>query len=207
MGLAAPISAIVTAGLPVVFGAFTQGLPQPSQLVGFVLALGGVWLLARPAGSSNGAPEKPAPTTESSPAKAQSGLALALLAGMGFGGFLILIGRTSHGAVFWPLVAARIASLTMIGIVALRSQRDWLPIRPRLPLVMLTGILDACGNMFYVFAVQTGRLDVAAVLSSLYPASTLFLAWLVLRERINRGQLAGFMVALVAIPLITVVRH
>jgi uncharacterized membrane protein len=107
-------------------------------------------------------------------------------------------------AVFWPLVAARAASTVVMTLLVFRrklpmpaERRLWLP-------MLLTGGLDALGNAFFVLASQAGRLDVAAVLSSLYPAMTILLARLVLKEQVGRVQLIGIVLALVAISLIVI---
>lgn len=189
MGIAAPVSAILTAALPVLFSIFTEGLPGSLQLVGFVLALFAIGLISRPE-RTKGRPE---------------GLGLALLAGCGFGCFFILISRVSHGATFWPLAMARLTSVVFLVIVVLLIRRQGvLPKRTVAPLVILAGVLDALGNAFFVLATHAGRLDIAAVLSSLYPAATVLLAAIMLRERVNRIQALGILFALVAIPLISV---
>ena len=72
------------------------------------------------------------------------------------------------------------------------------------PLVLLAGVLDAIGNAFFVLAAHSGRLDVAPVLSFLYPAATVLLAALLLRERVTRIQAIGIVIALVAVPMISV---
>lgn len=189
MGIAAPVSAILTAALPVVFNSFIEGLPGWSKLCGFALALLAIGLISRP---------------ERAAAGHSTGIGLALLAGCGFGCFFILISRVNHSATFWPLALARsTAVLFLLTIAWLRRQQ----VRPKMsvvPLMLLAGVLDAIGNVFFVLAAHTGRLDIAAVLSSLYPAATVLLAALLLRERVTRIQAFGIFLALVAIPLISV---
>ncbi len=187
MGIAAPVSAVLTAALPVLFSAFTAGLPRLLQLAGFVLALLAIWLISRPQ-PTKGPPQ---------------GIGLALLAGCGFGCFFILISRVSPASTFWPLAAARFTSVFVL-LVMMRLRR--MPILPGMtvvPLVALAGILDAIGNAFFVLAAHSGRLDVAAILSSIYPAATVLLAALVLRERVTRIQGIGILLVLLAIPLIS----
>ncbi len=187
MGIAAPVSAVLTASLPVLFSALTQGLPSLLQLGGFVLALLAIALISRPE-RTKGRPE---------------GIGLALLAGCGFGCFFILISRVSPSATFWPLAMARFTSVFFLLIVVRIRQQPVLPKMTVAPLVLLAGVLDAMGNAFFVLAAHTGRLDIAAVLSSLYPAATVLLAAILLRERVTRVQAVGILLALIAIPLIS----
>ncbi len=188
MGIAAPISAVLTAGLPVLFSAFTEGLPSLLQLGGFVLALLAIALISRPE-RSKGRPE---------------GIGLALLAGIGFGCFFILISRVNSAETFWPLAVARFTSVLFLLIVVRLRQQPTLPGMSVAPLILLAGVLDAFGNVFFVLATHSGRLDVAAVLSSLYPAATVILAALFLRERVTRIQAVGILLALIAVPMISV---
>jgi len=188
MGIVAPVSAVLTAALPVLFSAFTEGLPSLLQLGGFVLALLAIGLISRPE-RARGRPK---------------GNGLALLAGCGFGCFFILISHASHAATFWPLAVARFTSVLFMLVVVRIRQQQMLPKMTIAPIVLLAGVLDAIGNVFFVLATHTGRLDVAAVLSSLYPAATVLLAALVLRERVTRIQAIGILLALVAVPLISV---
>jgi len=187
MGIIAPVSAVLTAGLPVVFSAFTEGLPGLLQFGGFALALFAIVLISRP----ERAKERP------------KGLGLALLAGCGFGCFFILISRVSHNATYWPLAVARLTSVLFLLVMALFRKQRIIPQRNAVPLVLVAGTLDAIGNAFFVLAAHSGRLDVASVLSALYPAATVILAAIVLRERVTRMQGIGILLALIAIPLIS----
>ena len=186
MGMVAPLSAVLTAALPALFGAFTEGMPGALKLVGFGLALVGIWLVA-----GTGAP-----------GGTRDGLGLAVLAGCAFGIFFILMHRAGASAVFWPLVAARVGSLSLVLPIALGRRQLVRPDRRLLVAVVLSGALDVAGNAFFVLAGQAGRLDVAAILASLYPASTVLLASLLLGERVMRVQLIGIVAALAAIALI-----
>jgi uncharacterized membrane protein len=186
MGMVAPLSAVLTAALPALFSALAEGLPDALKLAGFGLALVAIWLVAG----------------TGTPGAARDGLSLAVLAGSAFGLFFILVHRAGTSAVFWPLVAARIGSLGLVLPIALR-RRQFVGAQPRLLVpVLLSGALDVAGNAFFVLAGQAGRLDVAAILASLYPASTVILAALLLGERIRRMQLIGIVAALGAIALI-----
>jgi len=187
MGVAAPISGMLSAAVPAAAGAAVEGIPHAITLGGFLLALLAVWLVAR--------------TGDDAIEIGQLGLPVA--AGFGFGLFIVIIGRASGTAVFWPLVAARAASLAVLPFVAIASGQSIRPARPALLTIAIAGAFDAGGNAFLVMAAHAGRLDVAAVLSSLYPAGTVILAWLILKERITRWQFAGLLTALVAIAAIT----
>jgi drug/metabolite transporter (DMT)-like permease len=186
MGAAAPVSAVITAAVPAIFGMLVEGLPRTLQLIGFGLAVIGVWFVSR---------------TEDAAIHINE-LSLPVAAGFCFGIFLIIIHRVSESSILWPLVAARTASVSMILIYATFARQPRLPELKRLPLIALVGVLDAFGNAFFALAAQIGRLDMAAVLSSLYPATTVWLAWLVLKERITRPQTVGIVATLAAIVLI-----
>lgn len=189
MGIVAPISAVLTAGLPVLFSIFTQGAPSLLQVGGFVAALLAIVLISRPERTR----ERP------------KGIVLALISGCCFGCFFILISRVSHHSTFWPLAVARLSSVISLLILAMfRKQPDKAkPTFSIIPLILLSGSLDALGNAFFVLSAHSGRLDVASVLSSLYPAATVLLAALLLRERMNRLQGLGVFLALIAIPMIS----
>jgi drug/metabolite transporter (DMT)-like permease len=127
-----------------------------------------------------------------------------LLAGCGGGCFFILISRVHPATTFWPLSVARLTSVCLMFLVLrLRRQPILIGLTAVAPIVVLAGILDAIGNAFFVLAAHSGRLDVAAILSSLYPAATVLLAALVLRERVTRIQAGGIFLVLLAIPMIS----
>jgi uncharacterized membrane protein len=109
----------------------------------------------------------------------------------------------THQVTFWPIVAGRSSGLAVIALFIFFRRGEWTPGRAAWPFLILNGILDVGGNLFYVLAGQTGRLDVSAVLSSLFPGATVLLASLVLKERISRTQWIGIAAALVAIVLFT----
>src|SRR5262245_48160068 len=156
MGIVAPVSAVLTATLPIVFSAFTAGLPTLLQIGGLVLALLAIGLISRPE-RTKGRPK---------------GIGVALLAGCGFGCFFVLISRVNPAATFWPLAVARITAILVV-LMMVRLQHK--PIRlgmAEAPLVALSGILGAVGNTFFLLAAHSGRLDIATILSSLYPAAT-----------------------------------
>ncbi|HZR29785.1 MAG TPA: DMT family transporter [Terriglobales bacterium] len=186
MGINAPVAAVITAALPVAVGILLQGRPGKLQLIGFVIAIIGIVLVSKP----ELVHERPA------------GMGLAVLAGVGFGGFLTCMKLASATAVLWPLCVSRLASaLLMLGFCLFTRQSSF-PSPKLLPLAVLTGTLDTAGNGLYMLATQLGRLDVAVVLSSLYPVTTVILASSILKERMNRIQTAGMVAVLVAIPLI-----
>lgn len=187
MGAVAPVTAVMAAVIPTVVGFFNEGLPSTARLVGFGLGLVAVWLLSRDGdGGSIRARE----------------LSLAVTAGLGFGLFFILIDRVSESAVLWPLVAARTASVCFLVLFATARRQLEAPAGNQLPIIALAGLFDTGGNAFFVMSTRLGRLDIAAVLSSLYPAATVLLAWLVLKERLLPQQWLGVVAALVALVFI-----
>lgn len=188
MGIVAPVSAVVTAILPVIAALVTEGWPGPSKMAGFAVALLAVWWLSREDGPVSSRPRE---------------WRRALSAGAGFGLFFILIARASIESVLWPLVAARIASIAFMAVAVHRRKRArataHLPLFP----IAMAGLLDAAGNIFFALAAQIGRLDIAAVVGSLYPATTVLLARTVLKEQLHVRQYIGLAAALSAVVAIT----
>lgn len=189
MGVVAPLTAVVAAVVPVVFSIFQSGLPGASDLIGILVALGAVWVI------SSGKGEAKVKIAD---------LGLPVFAGLGFGLFFILIARASAEAVIWPLIFARISSIFVISMVGLLLRRFDRPALNQLPIITLAGIFDTSGNIFYILATRYGRLDIAAVLSSFYPAATVFLASILLKERLTRRQWIGVVLVILAVILIAI---
>jgi drug/metabolite transporter (DMT)-like permease len=185
----APTAAVIGAVLPVAFSGFVEGLPGVTRLAGFALACLGIWLVSQ--------------TTPQDMAVSRTSFVLACLAGAGFGGFFIFIAQVERGLVFTPLIVTRCITLS-VALLLLRMRRlPWGPVTPN-PVALVAGVLDAGGNVFYLLAKQFTRLDVAAVLSSLYPASTVLLSCILLKETVTRTQWLGVAVCLAAIVFITI---
>jgi len=190
MGLTAALTGLLTVLVPVVFSFFYDGLPAPLTAVGLAMGLGAIWLITH-------TPAAKGPVTP------PTALLLGALAGLGFGTQLVLLRMASGGGVPWVITSARGAgSLAMVLVIlAVPPKGVW---RGFWLAGIATGVLDTAGNLFYLSAAQFGRLDVAAVVCSLYPAGTILLAGLVLHERPTRSQLAGMGMALVAVMLLSV---
>ena len=189
MTIAAPVSALFSALIPVVFAIFTVGLPSITTLIGFILAFLAVWLISQADGMNL--------------RFSLSDLRLPLTSGLFFGLYFIVLHRATLHTFYWPLAISRLVGVLALGLVAFLSRQPALPPRSLWGIVILSGILDIAGNGFYALAARTGRLDVAAVLGALYPASTVLLAWLILKEKISRIQTIGILCAFAAIVLFT----
>jgi drug/metabolite transporter (DMT)-like permease len=189
MGVVAPVTAVVAAVVPVLFSIFQIGIPGPTDLIGIMIALGAVWMI------SSGKKEANVHLED---------LGLPVFAGLGFGLFFILIAKASAQAVIWPLIFARSSSIIAILLVGLLLKRIERPALDQLPIIALSGIFDTGGNIFYILATRYGRLDIAAVLSSLYPAATVFLAWMILKEKLSRRQWVGVILVFTAVILIAI---
>ncbi len=186
MGLTAPISALLGAAIPTGVGIWTEGLPGTLPIVGFVLAALGIWLISRPEGQL-GHPE---------------GVAMAVVAGIGFAGFMLCIHRVGDSSVLWSAAFSRFASFAMVAVIVLLRIGKLSFERNDMLLGLLAGCIDATGTALFIRAEQIGRLDSAVVISSLYPAVTVLLARVILKEHFHRWRALGILAALVAVPLI-----
>lgn len=194
MSIAAAISALMAAALPVAVGALTQGLPTLTQFAGFILALIAVWLISQNDPSQRFHIDRLAD------------LRLPLLAGIGFGSYFVLMHYATRdiSATYWPIIASRVLGTVFMLLVVLGRRENIAIPRAAWTVVFLNGILDVSGNFFYILALRAGRLDISAILSSLYPGSTVILAWFILKERLSRSQWIGIACVLLAIILFTI---
>jgi uncharacterized membrane protein len=189
MSVAAPITAVFSAIVPVVAGLAFGERPGAIAGVGILLAFPAIVLIAS-AEEDRSLPH-PARTTFVE-------LLPAFGAGIGFGLFFVFLGRTSDGAGLWPLVGARSVSLLLLFALAFVTPGRVALSDGTTRLVVVCGLCDASANALFLVAVKQGLLSLIAVLAALYPASTVVLARLVLHERMSRAQLVGLGLAGVA---------
>jgi drug/metabolite transporter (DMT)-like permease len=190
MSVLAPTTGVCAAAVPVVAGLVLGERIGVAAALGIALALVAVVLVAAEGGLAGLRAARPA------------GLAAALVAGLLFGLFFVFLHRTHADAGLTPLVAARIASVVLVTATAVAGRAPLRVPRRVVPLVLLAGIGDVTANALYLVATQHGSLAITGVLASLYPASTVLLAQLVLRERLVRTQAAGLVAAVAAVVLI-----
>jgi drug/metabolite transporter (DMT)-like permease len=191
VSVVAPVSAVCSIAIPVVVGLGLGERPGPLALVGILVAVTSVALISRhddPAGTSK--------------AKDRS-LPIALASGVAIGGFLVCLARTGSASGLWPLLVCRVTSTVALALAARVSRVSLAIPRAALPLAAACGTLDVLANTLYLIAVREGSLGLIATLTSLYPASTVLLARLVLGERLRPLQSVGLACAAVAIVLIT----
>lgn len=200
MSVVTTIAAVVSASFPLVVGAIIEGAPNPLQFGGMALGILSIAVVTLSAGrTESSAQEADAGARETA---ARLAIGLAVIAGLGFGGYYVLIDRVAEGSVFWPVTVGRLVGLTTLLVVVAVRRRPWFPAVSTRWLVLMAGALDFAGTAFFILAAQSGRVDVAAVLSSLYPVTTIVLAAMLLRERINAVQGIGILAAIAAIVLI-----
>jgi len=204
MGASAAISGLLAAAIPSTVELLLAGSPGPHRLAGFAIAGVAIWLIA--AG--------PAQKEE------RSTILLATGAGVGFGlYFAALKYAGAHATPFWTMASVRTGSISTCALTLLffklHSKRsvaedglaqpaDPIQIPRRMILwILSTAVFDTSGNLLFVAATRAGRLDIASVLASLYPAGTILLAAAMLGERPTGRQLAGMAIAAAAVVLIT----
>jgi drug/metabolite transporter (DMT)-like permease len=192
VSVVAPVTAVCGITIPVLVGLALGERPGAVALAGVAVAVASVALISR---HDDPARKPGAPVDRSLP--------IALASGVAIGGFLVCLSRTGTGSGLWPLLIARVASTLSL---ALAARAIGVPLAvPRLAWApaVASGGLDMVANALYLIAVREGPLGLIATLTSLYPASTVLLARIVLRERLQPLQSVGLACAVAAIVLIT----
>lgn len=222
MGLTAPIAALLSAAIPTLADIAIEGAPHAWTFIGFALAIVAIWLITRSEpvrkpeseqGSSEESVQEPDLDStqrfvekdagdEEKTGLPPKGVAVAALAGIGFAGFYLCVRQAGAGSPLWISAISRVASLvvTAVAVVATKA-----PLRldlPRAAMAAIAGSFDITGSAFFIYASQHGRLDEAVVISSLYPAVTVILARLILKEHFSRWRFLGLLAALAAVPMI-----
>jgi len=187
MSIAAPVSSLLAAVIPVVVSIFTEGLPPLTTYIGFGLAMLSIWLVSQEGGKLH--------------IEGLRDLRMPFLAGLGFGSYFVIINHATQEYALWPLISARLAASVGLVVLGFARRKSLFPSRPVWALAIFSGIMDTGGNAFYILAGQTGRMDVSAVIAALYPAVTVILAWVLLKEHIRKSQWLGVLAALAAIAI------
>ncbi|MHB8146908.1 MAG: EamA family transporter [Vulcanimicrobiaceae bacterium] len=190
MGVVSPITAVLAASVPVAFGALRGDRLGIGQIVGIAVALVAVVLISS--------------STEADGTRELStrGVKEAVASGLILGGFYLFLAHARPSMGLDPLVGARISSVLFLLLLAGVTKTDLRPRGGTLPLIVLCGLIDMTANALYLLATYNGQLAIAAVLTSLYPASTVLLARLVLKERLRLVQKMGVGLALIGVALI-----
>lgn len=193
MSVIAPTTALVGAAVPSAVGITRGEELSATTAAGLAVAIVAIFLVTR---ETTGLTERATPP---------AAFAFAVVAGLGFSVFFLALAETETEAGMWPLVVARVASVPVVVVLAWRLTGRAVPAdRPALGVAIVVGITEMVANALILVALRRGPIAVASVFGSLYPVSTVVLAWLVLRERIGRLQLIGLGLTLGALALVAV---
>jgi uncharacterized membrane protein len=208
MAIVAPTTAVCAVVIPVVVGVLLGDRPGTRVIAGIVLANVAIVLISQSSERNQevtalgGAGVKSSLRSRLIPSRPlPRGLGLALASGVAIGFFFLTLAQTTGTAGLWPLLGARAVALVLFGAIAFR-RTSFRMSRRIAALAVVGGMIDMLANAFYLMAVRQGPLAAVVTLSSLYPASTVVLARIVLRERLNALQAIGIAAALGAVVLI-----
>ena len=196
MAVVAPTTAVCAVAIPVTAAMLLGERPSAGRLAGMGLAIVAIVLVSQQRSVVEA--EDHLPTRRRLP----PGLGLALMSGVAIGFFFLALARTTPTAGLWPLLAARVVSVGLFAVSAVVSGRSLRMAAPVAAIVIAAGVVDMLANALYLIATRYGSLSVVVTLSSLYPASTVILARIVLGERLSALQGVGIACALVAVVLI-----
>ncbi|MBV9845032.1 MAG: DMT family transporter [Kutzneria sp.] len=195
MNVVSPLTALLVAGIPLVFGLVTGERLGPVTIGGALLAVVAVVLVSR---------EERSAVDEGDPVKFTTKVAwLTVGSGLAFGAYFVLLDKIDPGSGLWGLVVSRGAASLLVLLFAVVTGQSHLPGRPALMLAASAGVLDTVSGTSFLYALRSGLLSIASVLTALYPAITVLMARLVLGERTGRAQRVGLALAAVSVTLIT----
>lgn len=194
ISVVSPLTAVLVAGVPVAVGLSLGEQPGAIAGVGIVLALVAVVLVSREATDEDVRPHRFTTTVAW----------LTVGSGLAFGLNFVLIHQAPVDARLWPLFFARLSATVVVLIAAAVTGNLHAPQGFPLRLALFAALLDTGANVAMLLALQASMLSLAGVLMSLYPAATVLLAIVVLRERVTRWQVVGMVLALVAVGMISV---
>ena len=197
MAVVAPTTAVCAVVIPVLVSVLLGERPVPLVVAGIGLGMVSIVLVSRQQGVAQPPHDGPA-----APRSRRSGLGTALASGIAIGLFLLSFAQTGSNAGMWPLLVARLVSVSLFGVVAIAGGRSIRMPAPVTALAILAGVMDMLANALYLLATRQGALSIVVTLSSLYPASTVLLARIVLGERLQPWQITGVGCALTAVVLI-----
>jgi drug/metabolite transporter (DMT)-like permease len=197
MGLTAPIAALLGAAIPTLADIAIEGAPSRWTIAGFALAILAIYLITRPEKSETLLEE-----LEAEHSTRPTGVGLAALAGVGFAGFYLCIHQAGTGSPAWVAAISRIGSFTLTAAAVVITRAPLVLDRPRAALGFVAGTFDISASALFIYASRHGRLDEAVVITSLYPAVTVILARIVLKEHFSRWKVIGLLAALAAVPMI-----
>lgn len=187
MGVVAPLSAIGTALIPVIVGLATGDRPSRLAVLGIVCAFPAIALISR--------------VVDGNPAH-RGGVIDGILAGVGFGTLFVFLGQIGSGAGLYPLATSQLTSVGTIVVTATVLRQGWVPRSRGAWAAVVMGPLGATAQGAFIYATHHGLLSIVSVISSLYPASTVLLAAVLLREKIHRWQGVGLVFAALAVTLV-----
>jgi drug/metabolite transporter (DMT)-like permease len=197
MAVVAPTTAVCAVVIPVVAAMLLGERPGGLAVLGIALGIGSIVLVSQQTEATSG-------PVRSGASGLPPGVGIALVSGVLIGFFFLSLARTAPSAGMWPILSARITSVTLFAAAALVRGIPLAPARPALWLALAGGTVDMLANAAYLLAAREGQLSLVVTLSSLYPASTVLLARVLLGERLNARQLGGVGCALAAIVLIVI---
>jgi drug/metabolite transporter (DMT)-like permease len=203
MGVVAPVSAVGAAVVPVLVGTVTGERPSLLVWLGIVIAMPGIWLVAsEPADDLSRIELEDGSSAAAAPGGLAAGLLDGLVAGLAFGVLFAALGQVPDSAGMWPLALAQAVSVPVIVLLATTLGAPWVPRGRFVHWAWLAGPLGTVAVVAFLLATQRGFLTIAGVLASLYPAVTVLLAALVLRERVHRAQGVGLGLCAVAVAMV-----